>query len=104
MVDHEPKVHSIENLRIVDGSVMHLKLTRLPITITAVPARWRPFLSSRAFLTESGVCVRWVYMTASLLRCQSIVQVSCNQLFPAFPLPRYLEKWVRRELRFFISY
>jgi hypothetical protein len=22
----------------------------------------------------------------------------------AFPLPRYLEQWVRRKLRFFISY
>ena len=47
---------------------------------------------------------RHIYMTASLVRCQSIVQVSCNQLVRTFPLPRYLEKWVRRETRFLVSY
>jgi hypothetical protein len=35
-------------------------------------------------------------MTASVVNCQSIVQVSRYQVVPNFLLPRYLEKWLAR--------
>jgi hypothetical protein len=45
-----------------------------------------------------------LFMTASVVRCQSISQVSANQVVPMFPLPRYLEKWVQKEEHLFVSY
>ena len=87
------------------SSHSYFKLTRLPITIGPQCRRWPP-VCRQGLLNRERARMREIdiYMTASLVRCQSIVQVSCNQLVRTFPLPRYLEKWVRRETRFLVSY
>ena len=46
----------------------------------------------------------FLYVTASVVHCQSIVQVSSFQVVLNLPLPRYLEKRVHPIARFPISY
>ena len=65
------------------------------------PARIRPSRGCQA--SGEATVPRPLYMTASMVHCQSIVQVSSCQLVLNLLLPRYLEKWVSYKLEILVS-